>query len=343
MSSMSMPTASAVRRLPPAAVALVATLLLAACGGGSTTAGGSSTAASSGGGAFPVQVEHKYGTTEVKAEPKRVVTLGLSDQDVVLALGTKPVGAIDWFKETPYGKWPWTKSLWGDTPPEVVGERDEYNMEKIAGLKPDLILAQYSGMKQEQYDTLSKIAPVVAQPKGFEDYQAPWQDSARLAGKALGKAEQVDKLITDVDAKFAAAKTAHPEFAGKTAVVADAYQPGTYSVFSPNDPKMLFLTQLGFVVSDKLKEAVGTENVVDLSYERFDVIDVDRLVWLIADPASTDQVKNEALYKNLKVVQEKRDLFVPYDEPPVGAAMSFNTVLSIPYALEQMLPLLSAK
>ncbi|MCS7481127.1 iron-siderophore ABC transporter substrate-binding protein [Umezawaea endophytica] len=343
MFSMSMPTARAVRRPPLAAVALVATLLLAACGGGDTTAGGSSTPASSGGGAFPVKVDHKYGTTEVKAEPKRVVTLGLSDQDVVLALGTKPVGAIDWFKETPYGKWPWTKSLWGDTPPEVVGERDEYNMEKIAGLKPDLILAQYSGMKQEQYDTLSKIAPVVAQPKGFEDYQAPWQDSARLAGKALGKSTEVDKLITDIDGKFAAAKTAHPEFAGKSAVVADAYQPGTYSVFSPNDPKMLFLTQLGFVVSDKLKEAVGTENVVDLSYERFDVIDVDRLVWLIADPASTDQIKNEALYKNLKVVQEKRDLFVPYDEPPVGAAMSFNTVLSIPYALEQMLPLLSAK
>jgi iron complex transport system substrate-binding protein len=335
-----MPTAGAVRRLPLVAVALVATLLLAACGG-ATTAGGSSTSAS--GGAFPVSVEHKYGTTEIKAEPKRVVTLGLSDQDAVLALGTKPVGAIDWFKETPYGKWPWAKPLWGDTPPEVVGERDEYNMEKIASLKPDLILAQYSGMKQEQYDTLSKIAPVVAQPKGFEDYQAPWQDMTRLAGKALGKSEQVEKLISDVDGKFAAAKAAHPEFAGKTAVVADAYQPGTYSVFSPNDPKMLFLTQLGFVVPDKVKEAVGTQNVADLSYERFDVIDVDRLVWLIADPASTDQVKNEALYQKLKVVQEKRDLFVPYDEPPIGAAMSFNTVLSIPYALDQMLPLLSDK
>lgn len=342
MSSMSMPTAGAVRRLPLAAVALVATLLLAACGGGATTAGGSSTA-SSGGGAFPVRVEHKYGTTEVKAEPKRVVTLGLSDQDAVLALGTKPVGAIDWFKETPYGKWPWAKPLWGDTPPEVVGERDEYNMEKIASLKPDLILAQYSGMKQEQYDTLSKIAPVVAQPKGFEDYQAPWQDSARLAGKALGKADEIEKLIKGIDDKFAAAKAAHPEFAGKTAVVADAYEPGTYSVFSPNDPKMLFLTQLGFVVPDKLKEAAGTANVVDLSYERFDVVDVDRLVWLIADPASTDQIKNEALYQKLKVVQEKRDLFVPYEEPPVGAAMSFNTVLSIPYALDQMLPLLADK
>ncbi len=290
-----------------------------------------------------MKVEHKYGTTEVKAEPKRVVTLGLSDQDVVLALGTKPVGAVDWFKETPYGKWPWTKSLWGDTPPEVVGERDEYNLEKIAGLKPDLILAQYSGMKQEQYDTLSKIAPVVAQPTGFEDYQAPWQDMARLAGKALGKSDQVQKLIKDIDDEFAAAKTAHPEFTGKTAVVADAYQPGTYSLFSPNDPKMLFLSQLGFVVPDKLKEAVGKENVVDFSYERFDVVDVDRLVWLTTDPASAEQIKGEALYKGLKVVQDKHDLFVPYDEPPIGAAMSFNTVLSIPYALDQMLPLLAAK
>ena len=36
-------------------------------------------------------------------KPKQVVTLGLSDQDAVLALGVKPVGAIDWFKERPYG------------------------------------------------------------------------------------------------------------------------------------------------------------------------------------------------------------------------------------------------
>jgi iron complex transport system substrate-binding protein len=339
---MSTMTMSRARAVPLAAVALVATLLLAACGGGAASSGSQSGSAAAGG-AFPVKVEHKYGTTEVKAEPKRVVTLGLSDQDTVLALGTKPVGAVDWFKETPFGKWPWAKPLWGDTPPEIVGERDEYNMEKIAGLKPDLILAQYSGMKKEQYDVLSKIAPVVAQPLGFDDYQAPWQDMTRLAGKALGKADQVEKLIKDVDDKFAAAKAAHPEFAGKTAVVADAFQPGTYSVFSPGDPKMLFMTQLGFVVPEKVKAVVGKENVVDFSYERFDVIDVDRLVWLTSDPASADQIKNEALYKGLKVVQDKRDLFVPYDDPPIGAAMSFNTVLSIPYALDQMLPLLASK
>ena len=33
-------------------------------------------------------------------------------------------------------------------------------------------------------------------------------------------------------------------------------------------------------------------------------------------------------------------MFVPYDEPPIGAALSFNTVLSIPYALDEFVPLL---
>src|SRR5689334_12410091 len=106
---------------------------------------------------FPIEVEHKYGTTTIAKKPEKIVTLGLSDQDVVLALGKKPIGAIDWFKERPYGLWPWTTKLWGDTPPEIVGERDDYNLEKILNLKPDLVLAQYSGMSQDQYDELSKF------------------------------------------------------------------------------------------------------------------------------------------------------------------------------------------
>ncbi|CCH33361.1 hypothetical protein ABZ816_18445 [Actinosynnema sp. NPDC047251] len=68
-------------------------------------------------------VEHEYGRTEVEAAPAKVVTLGLSDQDSVLALGVKPVGVVDWSKERPYGNWPWTKDLWGGAQPEIVGER----------------------------------------------------------------------------------------------------------------------------------------------------------------------------------------------------------------------------
>src|SRR5262245_15373276 len=101
-------------------VVLTATALLVSACGSTGTAQPQGTPAGAGGGAFPVRVEHKYGTAEITRTPSRVVTLGLSDQDAVLALGIRPVGAIDWFGERPYGQWPWTKSLWGEKPPEVV-------------------------------------------------------------------------------------------------------------------------------------------------------------------------------------------------------------------------------
>ena len=156
----------ALRRWSAALLAVLLSVVLAACG---DPAAGDDKAPPKAenipaDGVFPRTIEHKYGLTTIDKEPTKIVTLGLSDQDAVLALGGKPVGVVDWFKERPYGKWPWTKQLWESQAPEIVGERDEYQLEKIAKLKPDLILAQYSGMKKEQFETLSEIAPVVAQP-----------------------------------------------------------------------------------------------------------------------------------------------------------------------------------
>jgi iron complex transport system substrate-binding protein len=333
-----------VRYIPRVAVAAVAALALTACGGGSGDTGsesGSSGAQSAQSAAFPVTVEHKYGSTTIDEEPGKVVTLGLSDQDAVLALGIRPVGAVDWFKEEPYGKWPWTKDKWGDTPPEIVGERDEYNIEKIAALEPDLVLAQYSGMKKEQYDTLSEFTKVVAQPKDHEDYQAPWQDMTRQIGKALGKEAGTEKLIDGIDARFQAVRDDHPEWKDRTVAVGEPYEPGRFSAFSPKDPKVIFLTEMGFTTSEAYRDALGKENVADLSVERLDVMEADRTVWL-GTPETEKTMKADPLYQKTQVHQEKRDLFLPYESPEIGAALSFNTVLSIPYAIDQVVPLLEA-
>ncbi|MFE4637313.1 iron-siderophore ABC transporter substrate-binding protein [Streptomyces sp. NPDC056773] len=332
-----------VRSIPSVAVATAAALALTACGGGtekkaeSTPSAGTNAKSA----AFPVTVEHKYGSTTIDKAPTKVVTLGLSDQDAVLALGVKPVGSVDWFKEAPFGKWAWAKDKWGSTPPQVVGERDEYNVEKIAALKPDLIIAQYSGMKQEQYDVLSKIAKVVAQPKGHEDYQAPWQDMTKQIGKSLGKTEETDKLIADIDARFKAVRDKHPEWKGKTVAVGEPYEPGKFSAFSPKDPKVIFLAEMGFTTSEAYRTALGKENIADLSVERLDVMEADRTIWL-GTPDTEAAMKADPLYQKTKVNQEKRDLFLPYDSPDIGAALSFNTVLSIPYAIDQVVPLLEA-
>lgn len=293
---------------------------------------------------FPIEVEHKYGTTTIKKKPEKIVTLGLSDQDVVLALGKKPIGAIDWFKERPYGLWPWTKDLWGDTPPEIVGERDDYNLEKILNLKPDLVLAQYSGMSKDQYDELSKFTSVVAQPKGFDDYGAPWQDMARLAAEAMGETAELDEQIAAIDGKFASIREAHPDWKGKSVSVVDPYEPGKLVAFQETDPKAAFLEELGFQVPEEINKAARESkdnNAVELSSERFDMIDTDLIVVLTFDPDAAKQALDaNPVWQGLTAVKDGRVLFVPYSEPAIGAALSFNTVLSIPYAIDQFVPLL---
>ena len=321
---------------------LLLAVVLAGCGVDEQAANepASTGSAAEEGSAFPVTVEHKYGTTEITEEPERVVTLGLSDHDAVLALGIKPVGAIDWFGERPYGLWPWTKDLWGPDLPEIVGERDDFNNEKILNLKPDLILALYSGMSKDQYDQLSKIAPVVGQPKDFADYGAPWQEMTRMAGQALGKADEVEQLITEIDDKFAGVREEHPEWEGKTVAVVDPFQPGQYAVFQETDPKAVFLTEMGFVVPDAINEAAGDNNAAEVSTERGDLIDQDLLVFLTSDPTAQQRIEADPVYRGLAVARETRARFVPYAEPPIGAALSFNTVLSIPYAIDEFVPLL---
>ena len=41
-------------------------------------------------GTFPATVEHQFGTTTIDEEPQRVVSVGLTEQDVLLQLGVDP-------------------------------------------------------------------------------------------------------------------------------------------------------------------------------------------------------------------------------------------------------------
>ncbi len=95
---------------------------------------------------------------------------------------------------------------------------------------------------------------------------------------------------------------------------------------------------------DSINEAAGTNNAAEISNERSDLIDQDLLVVLSYDPAAArTHMEADPIYQGLAVAQEKRAMFVPYEEPDVGAALSFNTVLSIPYAIDQFVPLLEQK
>ncbi|WP_157245654.1 iron-siderophore ABC transporter substrate-binding protein [Nonomuraea typhae] len=326
------------RRLTVSFAALTLSLVTA-CGGGAAPAGKAAETAAAG--PYPLKVEHLYGTTEITKRPERIVTIGLSDHEPVLALGFKPVGVVDWFQRSPFSDWPWAKDKWGGTEPTVLGLREDgVKMEKLLALKPDLIFAMYSGIKKETYDQLSKIAPVVAQPKGFDPYAAPWQEMQLLAGRALGKEAEAKQLVSGIQDAFARARKDNPQWAGKTAVAADSFKAGTYSAFQKGDPKSAFLAELGFTIPEQITKQAGTSNVAEFGSEGLNMLEVDRLVWLTTGKEPWERIKKDPVYKELKVAKENRHLFLTYQDPPVGAALSFNTALSIPYAIEQVVPLL---
>lgn len=336
------PSPKTMRRLVTALAAASLTLTVAACGGSapeSEPAGRTTPGASTG--AFPVRVEHLHGTTEIEKRPERIVTIGLSDHEPVLALGFKPVGVTDWFERKPFSDWPWTKEVWAGTEPEILGLREDgVKLEKLVALKPDLIFAMYSGVDKKNYDQLSQIAPVVAQPKGFDPYAAPWQEYTLLAGRALGEEPKAKQLIQGIADEFAQARQDNPQWAGLTAVAADSFKAGTYSAFQKGDPKSAFLAELGFTVPEEITKTAGKSNVAEFGSEGLNMLEVDRLVWLTTGTEPHARIKGDKVYKELKVAKEARDLFLTYQDPPIGGALSFNTVLSIPYAIDQIVPLL---
>lgn len=117
-------------------------------------------------------IGHKYGETEVSGVPGRVVTVGFTDQDYVLALGVKPVAVREWYGEYDYATWPWARDELGDAEPEILPPT-ELNFEQIAGLEPDLIVGVSSGMTREEYDTLSEIAPTPPSPASLWTSASP--------------------------------------------------------------------------------------------------------------------------------------------------------------------------
>lgn len=154
-------------------------------------------------------IKHDEGTTQVKANPQRIVVmdeeslgwisaLGLSHRVVGLAstyitpadvTGTVVKPAV--LREGFFGR-----ARLGN--PAYVGDWQKPSLETIAALKPDLIV-RLTWEGNQNYDNLSRIAPVLGyKESGAGFWQKGLRDLARVFGRQV-QAEQVIKEVADTN------------------------------------------------------------------------------------------------------------------------------------------------
>ena len=328
------------------ATATAVALTLTACGGSADDAGSTPSATDSTDKAYPVSIDSALGTAEITAKPERVVTLGWGAADIAFSLGTTPVGIeSDTWGGDAEGYQPWFREAVekaGDELPTTIAMYPELDVDAVVALNPDLVLAPQSGLDQKTFDQLSAFVPVVAYPG--DAWQTSLEDQVTIAAKALGVPEKAQPLLDERQAAIDEAAAAHPELAGVSfAYVYGGDQPGALSVYLPGDPRVELLTGLGMTLAPSVSTLTASPGtfVATLGLENADQLNDAQMLFTWFNDAD-EQAATEAQPLWAQIPAFASGAYVPMLDPQLGMAVSVATPLSVPWALDQYLPLITA-
>ncbi|MEU0483232.1 iron-siderophore ABC transporter substrate-binding protein [Streptosporangium sp. NPDC006013] len=325
-------------------LAVTAVLLgIAGCGGSSETKGESaSSSTSSSTSAFPMTIQHALGTTTIQAKPERVATVNWANHEAPLALGVVPVGmaAANFGDDDGDGLLPWVderlKELKAEKP-VLFDETDGIDFEAVADTKPDVILAAYSGLTKQDYETLSKIAPVVAYPDAA--WATPWREIIRMNSKAIGLADEAEKLITDIEGDISQVVAKYPQLKGKSAMFMTHVDPNDVSevgFYTTHDTRTLFFEDLGLTIPGSIAEASkGTDKfALTRSAEQIDLFDDVDIITGYGDEKGElfETLRKDPLLSKIPAVKRGSVYLLP-GSTPLGTAAN-PTPLSISWVLE---------
>lgn len=292
-------------------------------------------------GAFPVTIKHAFGETTIEKEPKRVVTLGWTDQDNALALGVVPVGATkmtwggndagstDWFDAE--------LAKTGAQAPVRYDDADGAPIEDIAKLRPDVILATNSGITEQEYEKLSKIAKVIAYPEA--PWVTPWQTSLETVGKALGRTGRAEEARAETQQAIDDAKAKNPEIAGRSLIFGylATTDLSTVGIYAPQDPRVSLMNDLGFENAPSVAKAVKPgEFYGTVSAERAAALDSDVFLTWSETPKDMQTFTDNALIGKIPAIASG-NAYAEKDKA-VALAVTNPTPLSVPVVLKDFLP-----
>ena len=256
-------------------------------------------------------IVHDFGTTELKKAPKRIVILDNLYGEILNPLDITPVGATTGqadsqeFSTLFKKQYKYAKVV-------SVGWQGNPDLDKIAELKPDLILM--TGEQEDLYDELSEIAPTVGYQINTDENWDYHETSLKVA-EIFDKRDEMKKDLDRVDAREAVfAENVKAKFGNQKLM---------YLRVTDNDIRYYAYGHFGYLYDTYHFNRAETFNPDDM----LQVIDPDKLKdinpdLLIVQADSQElldnKLKNNPVWSSLKAVQNNKVIYADYSTYMLG-------------------------
>ena len=256
-------------------------------------------------------IVHDFGTTELKKAPKRIVILDNLYGEILDPLDITPVGATTGQADSQEFSTLFKKQ-YKDAKVVSVGWQGNPDLDKIAELKPDLILM--TGEKEDLYDELSEIAPTVGYQINTDENWDYHETSLKVA-EIFDKRDEMKKDLDRLDAREAVfAENVKAKFGNQKLM---------YLRVTDNDIRYYAYGHFGYLYDTYHFNRAETFNPDDM----FQVIDPDKLKdinpdLLIVQADSQElldnKLKNSPVWTSLKAVQNNKVIYADYSTYMLG-------------------------
>lgn len=256
-------------------------------------------------------IVHDFGTTELKKAPKRIVILDNLYGEILDPLDITPVGATTGQSDSQEFSTLFKKQ-YKDAKVVSVGWQGNPDLDKIAELKPDLILM--TGEQEDLYEELSEIAPTVGYQINTDENWDYHETSLKVA-EIFDKRDEMKKDLDRLDAREAVfAENVKAKFGDQKLM---------YLRVTDNDIRYYAYGHFGYLYDTYHFNRAETFNPDDM----FQVIDPDKLKdinpdLLIVQADSQElldnKLKNTPVWTSLKAVQNNKVIYADYSTYMLG-------------------------
>ena len=256
-------------------------------------------------------IVHDFGTTELKKAPKRIVILDNLYGEILDPLDITPVGATTGQADSQEFSTLFKKQ-YKDAKVISVGWQGNPDLDKIAELKPDLILM--TGEQEDLYDELSEIAPTVGYQINTDENWDYHETSLKVA-EIFDKRDEMKKDLDRLDAREAVfAENVKAKFGNQKLM---------YLRVTDNDIRYYAYGHFGYLYDTYHFNRAETFNPDDM----LQVIDPDKLKdinpdLLIVQADSQElldnKLKNTPVWTSLKAVQNNKVIYADYSTYMLG-------------------------